>query len=59
MDKLLATCCEGVADTTCALDTTMMQKITLLIALVASDRFADVTLARTLQNCLPYISSHH
>lgn len=33
--------------------------ITFLIALGASDRFTDVTLTRTLQNCLSYISSHH
>ena len=36
-----------------------MSEITLLIALGTSDRFADVTLARTLHDCLPYISSHH
>lgn len=37
----------------------MMQVITLLIALVAPDRLADVALTRTLQNCLSDISSHH
>lgn len=36
-----------------------MSVITLLIALGACDRFADVAFAGTLQNCLPYISSHH
>lgn len=51
--------CEGGAGTSCILVTAMTQVITLPVALVASDRLADVTLTRTLQNCLSDISSHH
>ena len=56
---LHAICREAVADTACRLVTTMMQVTTLLVALAASDRLADVAFTRTLQNCLSDISSHH
>lgn len=52
------TCGGGVAGTSCRLVTTMTHVVTLPVALVASDRLADVTLTRTLQNCLSDVSSH-